>query len=365
MRTAVIRRSLVTVLIAGCLTILAVAVFSAGVPEGGYYTDGRVMKAFRDSEFGMAIGLLTDVTISGHLRNVNGRGLSGEPVGLSGDASRSTTTDSTGFYSFTVPSGGNYTVFPTDSRVSLWSPNNQIEFFPLTQSVSNADFQAQFPSFIVSGNVKNAAGNNLTGIKIRLTGTNITTKDYTTNSSGAYTSDQLNILGDYTFTPQSGTVGGLTYTSFNPANTVFTSIVTCSGANCSGFDYLGVNYVATVRTERDDRCRESNCGNNGDIKWDRESKRSRDQWMVRMGNQFRPCYQHLDNPAGNRLRHCQSINQPSSKFTRGWHHLLFSDSCIQRRRNRKRVYRFLHHYATVARSDNCFDESRQWCDHHR
>jgi uncharacterized delta-60 repeat protein len=185
------------------------------------------------------------ITISGRLKNVNGRSLSNEEVDLNGTSFDYRFTDSNGFYSFTVGAGGDYTVSPSDSRVSQWLPDNARTFNALAQSVANQDFEAHFPSFTVGGVVKNSAGANLNGVNVRLTGTNIITKDYTTNSSGAYTSDQLNVLGDYTFTPQSGTVGGIGYSSFSPTNTIFTSIETCS-TNCSGFDYLGINYVATA-----------------------------------------------------------------------------------------------------------------------
>src|SRR6266853_3841745 len=64
------------------------------------------------------------VTIGGHLRNVNQRGLSGETVNLTGSATATTQTIADGSYSFTVTSGGDYSVAPNDSRVSTWNPLN-------------------------------------------------------------------------------------------------------------------------------------------------------------------------------------------------------------------------------------------------
>ena len=188
------------------------------------------------------------LTISGRLRNVNQRGLSGITVNLTGSASSSTQTNANGDYSFTVQSGGSYDVAPSDGRVSAWLPSDSRSYNNLSQNVSDADFVARFPTFTVTGIVKNSSGTPFPGVKVRLTGTNLTTKDYTTNSSGSYTSDPLNVLGDYTFTPQEFVSSGTTFNSFNPANKTFTSILTCSpsaGQSCSGFDYLGIDFTAS------------------------------------------------------------------------------------------------------------------------
>ena len=201
---------------------------------------------------------LATVTISGRLTNVNGRGLGGETVNLTGSATASTQTDSTGAYSFAVTSGGDYTVTPGDPRVNTWSPLNSITHNNLTQNISNDNFEARFPSFTVSGILKNGSGTNLAGVTVRLTGTviigsnKVNLRDYSTDSNGAYTSDQLNILGDYTFTPQQSTVGGITYGTFTPSSRSFNSITPCNtvpGATCdnntSTNNYLGADFTAS------------------------------------------------------------------------------------------------------------------------
>ena len=201
---------------------------------------------------------LATVTISGKLTNVNGRGLGGETVNLTGSTTASTQTDSTGAYSFTVTSGGTYTVAPGDARVNTWSPANSIDHPNLIQNVSNDNFEARFPSFTVSGILKNGSSTNLAGVTVRLTGTviiggnKVTLRDYSTNANGAYTSDQLNILGDYTFTPQPSTVGGVTYGTFTPTSRSFNSITPCDtvpGATCdtntSTSNYLGADFTAS------------------------------------------------------------------------------------------------------------------------
>jgi len=107
----------------------------------------------------------SNVTISGHVTNVNGRGLSGIKMqiddgvtDLCAASAGICTTDSTGAYSFAVTAGGSYTVGPKDSRVSTWSPQNTIFHNNLTQNVNNDNFTAQFPSFTVSGVVKTQGG---------------------------------------------------------------------------------------------------------------------------------------------------------------------------------------------------------------
>ena len=210
-----------------------------------------------------------NVTISGHLRNVNQTGLVNEEVDLLNTDDLSfiskTQTDAGGSYSFSVATGANYTVQPKDSRVSTWcldydlvkricnTSDIKLDFPAISKDATNADFLALFPSFTVAGVVKNSQGTVLQGATVRLTGTNLPTKDYTTKADGSYTSDQLNVLGDYTFTPQTSTVGGVTYSSFTPAKNDFLSILTCPadaslppGAHCNNFDYLGVDYNAVT-----------------------------------------------------------------------------------------------------------------------
>src|SRR5207302_11311919 len=199
------------------------------------------------------------VVISGAVKNVNGRGLSGETVNLkdpvSGNVLDTKISDPSRAYSFNVLSGGSYDVAPSDSRVNSdgWFPLAIIHHSNLTQNVSNDDFEARTPTFTVSGVVKNSSNTKFSNVTVAMTGTIIVgsqkqvNANYVTNASGAYTSDQLNILGDYTFTPQTFINSGTTYSIFNPASTPFMSIPTCpSGSNCNGFSYLGVDFTASV-----------------------------------------------------------------------------------------------------------------------
>jgi hypothetical protein len=207
----------------------------------------------------------SNLTISGHVTNVNGRGLSGIKMKIddgSTDLCAASpgicVTDSSGAYSFAVPAGGSYTVGPKDSRVSTWfkphtNPPLSIQqdtilHDPLTQDVNNDDFTAGFPSFTVAGAVKTQGGTVFPNQIVKLAGG--ASKNYTTNTQGQYTSDQLNVLGDYTFTPQPFTANGITYNTFNPANLNFVSMIPCDpntappGVGCSGFNYTTADFVA-------------------------------------------------------------------------------------------------------------------------
>jgi uncharacterized delta-60 repeat protein/uncharacterized repeat protein (TIGR02543 family) len=186
------------------------------------------------------------LTISGTVRNVNQRGLSGIGVRVSGSATLTTQTNSSGTYTFNVAAGGDYTVILNQGEIATTNPPNH-QFTNLMQNVSNADFGVLFPAYTVSGVVKNSGGTILPGVRVRLSGTNLTTKNYTTDSNGSYTSDQLNVLGDYTFTPEGFTSAGITYNSFSPPNKSFTSMPSCvgvPGANCFGGNYLGIDFIA-------------------------------------------------------------------------------------------------------------------------
>jgi Calx-beta domain-containing protein/uncharacterized protein DUF4214 len=202
------------------------------------------------------------VTISGKITNVNNRGISGITVKLSDGATQTTQTDANGNYSFNVATGLDYTVTPNDTRVSTWLSSSSDSSSTISgDSISHTNlqtgvvdnFKAQFPSFTVSGTIKFfSTGQPVTNLTNAVTLSGGASKTYPTNSQGAYTSDQLNTLGDYTFTPHSFSSGGVTYNVFSPGNASFVTMAPCSLSTspppgtsfCSGFDYLGVDFVA-------------------------------------------------------------------------------------------------------------------------
>ena len=185
----------------------------------------------KNADFVAAVPL----TISGVVRNVNQRALNNITVNLSGDSTASRQTDNSGAYSFTVQAGGTYEVKPSDPRVTDWLPKNSVRYENLTQNVSNANFEARFPTFTVSGSVKTSGGTPLPGAIVKNG-----SREYVTNSSGIYTSDLLTILGDYSFIPQPFTHQtmpfGTRYNSFNPSGREFFSMTS---------DVLGLDFTAS------------------------------------------------------------------------------------------------------------------------
>ena len=123
----------------------------------------------------------------------------------------------------------------------------------LTQSVSNDDFTAATPQFTVAGIVVNTSGTPLVGLKVQLRipgAAAPNTTDLPTNGTGNYTSVPLSVQGDYEFTPQPITIGGINYNSFTPAQVKFVSNLTCNQAllppdsYCSGNNFLDLGFEA-------------------------------------------------------------------------------------------------------------------------
>jgi hypothetical protein len=203
------------------------------------------------------------VTISGTITNVNNRAISLITVKLTGGATQTTQTDANGKYSFSVATGLDYTVTPSDARVSDWTPSSSDSLAVIdSASISHTNLQANVvdnfkplhPTFVVAGTLKFfSTGQPVTNLTNAIALSGGASKTYATNSQGAYTSDQLDTLGDYTFTPQSFIVGGISYNIFTPGNASFTYIAPCGlpgypppspPAFCSGFSYAGVDFVA-------------------------------------------------------------------------------------------------------------------------
>jgi hypothetical protein len=160
-------------------------------------------------------------TISG---KISGAVTTGVIVNLTGTPSGTTTTDSSGNYSFTGLLNGGYTVTPSKSGFTF-TPTSQ----PVTVNNANppsVNFtSAAVPTYTISGNVSGAV---TTGVTVNLTGTSSGTT--TTDSSGNYSFTGL-LNGGYTVTPsKSGftftpTSQPVTVNNANPPSTNFTSQV--------------------------------------------------------------------------------------------------------------------------------------------
>jgi hypothetical protein len=86
------------------------------------------------------------LTISG-LVTLSGTGLSGVPVALSGTESGSTTTNTSGNYSFTVAPGGNYTLTPSLAGYTFSPPNLSFNSLSSSQTANFTALQDQTIAF--------------------------------------------------------------------------------------------------------------------------------------------------------------------------------------------------------------------------
>jgi len=166
-------------------------------------------------------------SISGII-TLSGSGLSGVAMTLSGSASKTTTTDSYGFYSFSGLSNGTYTITPSKTGYTF-NPSSRIITMN-NSSVTGADFTASvIPTYNISGAV---SGDTQADVTITLSGdTSLTT---TTNALGNYSFTGLS-NGTYTITPSKS---GYTFTPLS-------TNVTITGASVPKNNFIASKACAT------------------------------------------------------------------------------------------------------------------------
>jgi ribulose-5-phosphate 4-epimerase/fuculose-1-phosphate aldolase len=145
--------------------------------------------------------------------------LAGVTVALSGVATKTTTTDANGNYTFTTLGNGSYTVTPSKTGYSFLPTNRSVTVNGA--NVTGQDFTGT--TFSLSGTITSGGGP-LAGVTVVLSGA--ATKTTTTNASGNYTFTTLG-NGSYTVTPSK------TGYSFLPTN----RSVPVNGANVTGQDF--------------------------------------------------------------------------------------------------------------------------------
>ncbi len=156
-------------------------------------------------------------TISGQV-TLAASGQSGVTLFLSGNATTSMQTDTSGNYSFTGLAPGNYIVTPSKPGYN---------FAPLSQTFNNlnanvtANFTATIAMYSITGKVTNA-GNGQSGVTVTLSGS--TSNSTMTDGSGNYSFTGL-VLGNYTVTPSKI---GFTYT---PLSQTFNNMSASQTAN--------------------------------------------------------------------------------------------------------------------------------------
>jgi trimeric autotransporter adhesin len=197
-------------------TVWALALTAQDLYAGGDFLSlaGEVRPHFVQFAAGVVI---SGVVTSG------GSGLSGVTISLTGAATKSTTTDSSGKYRFLGLPDGAYTVSP--SRTGYAFTPVSIDLNVSGADVTGQDFAATQIGYSVFGRVT-SDGSGLSGVTINLTGA--ATKSTTTDSNGNYSFTGLP-NGVYTVTPSK--------TGYNmaPQSRSF---------NINGADVTGQNFAA-------------------------------------------------------------------------------------------------------------------------
>lgn len=189
--------------------------------------DGRLDLAapIHDSNTDSGVALYLNTTqcglfISGRAKDVRGVGVKGATVTLTDNTDTNApavvlTTDSSGSYRFNgVAQAGNYTVRTQASGVQFESDTL---IFTLTQSIVTADFVVNGPLHTISGVVRDAADNPLSGVTVNLSG--YLSQTAVTDTAGAYAFIGLRTRANFTTTPV------LPGTVFNPVSRQYNPLV--------------------------------------------------------------------------------------------------------------------------------------------
>jgi len=164
---------------------------------------------------------VSQYSISGNV-TLSGSGLTGVTITLSGDSADSTTTDSSGNYSFTGLSNGTYTVTPSKSGYTFTPSSRAATISGANQTGVNFTASST-ATYSISGTIT-LSSSGLNGVTVNLSGSG--SGSTATDSSGNYSFTGLS-NGTYTVTPSKS---GYTFTPSSRA-------VTISGANQTGVDF--------------------------------------------------------------------------------------------------------------------------------
>lgn len=154
--------------------------------------------------------------------------LAGATITLTGGATGISTTDTSGYYSFTGLANGNYTVTPTKAGTVFAPTSLAISVNGANAIGANFTATSAATSYSISGAV---SGDTLSGVTVTVSGT--ATASATTDASGNYSITGLQD-GSYTVTPSK------TGYAFTPAS----SAATVSGANIGGKNFVAAANAA-------------------------------------------------------------------------------------------------------------------------
>ena len=162
-------------------------------------------------------------SISGQVVNNLGQPVGSTPVALNGSHTRSVSTNALGQFSFgQLLSSGTYRVTPLTSVFRV-EPSNRL--FKIISSNQTADFTLT-PFYRIAGQIFNDSGSPLTGVTVRLTGSQ--TQTVTTDASGRYEFANLLATGNYTVTPTRN------FYTFTPASRSYETLPDNQSANFIG-----------------------------------------------------------------------------------------------------------------------------------
>jgi len=175
-------------------------------------------------------------TISGYVYNNSSAGVNGAIVNLTGSNTGSYTTGSSGFYTFSVSTGGNYTVTPSKTD---WVINPVKKTY--TNLISGQSSQNFFGAYTgsgynISGTVISSTGSAMSGVTVALSGSG--TGSVTTDAAGAYQFSSLN-PGNYVVAPSK------TGVTFSPASNSYTSL----GDNQTAQNFTGTYIIPAGYSE--------------------------------------------------------------------------------------------------------------------
>ncbi|HET6979261.1 MAG TPA: carboxypeptidase regulatory-like domain-containing protein [Pyrinomonadaceae bacterium] len=146
--------------------------------------------------------------------------LPGVTVSVSGSATGTTTTDSTGSYSFVLPTDGNYTLTPSKTHYTFGPVATSINDLEVDTQI---DFNATLQKHSIAGRVFTVNGTPLAGVVVTLSGSSNSTTN--TALDGSYAFLNLDAGANWTISPVNDNY------QFSPAAQTFVDLSADATAN--------------------------------------------------------------------------------------------------------------------------------------
>jgi hypothetical protein len=196
----------------------------ANLPAGGSYTvtparasntfapSGRTLNSLSSNQTANFTATLDKYTVGGRI-TLNGLGLEGVTVTLSGSQTGTATTDVNGDYKFSLTAEGDYTITPTKNHYTFAPESQRLNLLTGNRTV---DFAGNIKRHTITGRVANASNYSVPGVIVTLSGSQSATA--TTDANGYFSFTNLAAGGTYNVTP------ALSYHSFNPRSKTFSDL---------------------------------------------------------------------------------------------------------------------------------------------